>query len=152
MCVCVHVCVCVCVCMRVCMRVCVCACVCACMRACVRAHVCMYVCAYAMNVHAYAVSYIIPLQADNYRYAFNYVYDHTSLKTKRKSCTAQDTFWLIPGLISCICRSTCTLLSWRCTLNCTVKALSTDLAGHGCKERVLHLHGLQCDNVGPLLH
>ena len=32
------------------------------------------------------------------------------------------------------------------------KDLSTNLAGHGCKKRVLHLHGLQCDNVGPLLH
>ena len=77
--------------------------------------------------------------------------NHTSLKTKayRKSCTAQDTFWLIPGLVNCVCRYTVVMEMY---FELDVKALSTDLAGRGCKEGVLHLHGLQCDNVGPLLH
>ena len=29
---------------------------------------------------------------------------------------------------------------------------TTYLAGHGSKQGVLHLHGFQCDNVGPFLH
>ena len=31
-------------------------------------------------------------------------------------------------------------------------SLSTHSASHGSKERVLHLHGLQGDNEGPLGH
>ena len=82
-CMCVHVCVCVCV--HVCVCACVwCVCVCACVCACARAHV--YMCVHMpwtnfMYMHAYTVSYIIPLQADNYRYAIMYM-NHTFLKNK----------------------------------------------------------------------
>ena len=56
--------------------------------------------------------------------------NYTSLKTKayRKSCTAQDTFWLIAGLVNCVCRYTVVMEMY---FELDAKALSTDLARHG---------------------
>ena len=116
-CVCVCVCMCVCVCVRVC-YVCVCVCVrvCVCVCVCVCACTCMYVCAYAIHVHAYTVSYIIPLQGDNYRYAFNYVYEpHLPKNKSKESRVLHKTHFGQYQASSAVCA--CTLLSWKCTLN-----------------------------------